>query len=466
MFESAVRERSESLVRTLLESVRIASVSLTGEGIADQVEFLRKRLAGWGFAVEVHPTSSHPIVYAEAGPKDARFTWLLYGHYDVYPADEKQEGWRTKPFEPVVEGDRVWGRGTGDNKGQHLAMLHAVALWRELHGELPIRVKVILEGDEETGSVPLPAFVEANRERLGADLCCYSDGPMFPNDQPVLLMGVRGNLGLEFVAKGAKRNLHSGNFGGVAPNPTLDLIHLLSEMVDRDGRLQVAGARFADMQVAPADLEAVRALKVDHAGFRDSVGVEPTTGDDDALFHERLMLRPAFNVSGFASGYTGPGQKTIIYKEALAKADVRLVGGQDPQAVYEAIRRFAADRGYSNIEIRCIKSTPPSRTPLDHRFVAAVKESVAKGFGREPLVVPSLGGTTPDFVFTKLLGLPSIVVPLAPYDENNHAPNESTKVSLYLAGIRSGLHLIEALGENREHTPVSAGRASGRAARK
>ena len=447
MIESAVRERSDALVHTLLESVRIASVSLTGEGIADQVGFLEKRLRGWGFAVEVHPTTSHPIIYAEAGPKDAKFTWLLYGHYDVYPADEKQEGWRTKPFEPVVDGDRVWGRGTGDNKGQHLAMLNAIALWRELHGELPVRVKVILEGDEETGSAPLPTFIEANRARLGADLCCYSDGPMFPNDQPVLLMGVRGNLGIEFVAKGAKRNLHSGNFGGVAPNPTMDLIHLLAEMVDRDGRLTVPGAAYADVKLAAADLEAVRRLTVDHAGFRESVGVAPTTGEDDALFHERLMLRPAFNVSGFASGYTGPGQKTIIYKEALAKADVRLAGGQDPDAVFEAIRRFAAARRYDGIEVRRTKSTPPSRTPLGHPLVPVVKDAVARGFGREPLVVPALGGTTPDFVFTRLLGLPSIVVPLAPYDENNHAPNESTKVSLYLAGIRSGLHLIESLGK-------------------
>ena len=445
MIDAAVRERSDALVKTLLDSVRIASVSLTGEGIADQVGFLRQRLEGWGFAVEVHPTTSHPIIYAETGPKDARFTWLLYGHYDVYPADEREEGWRTKPFEPVVEGDRVWGRGTGDNKGQHLAMLNAIALWRELHGELPIRIKVILEGDEETGSIPLPKFIEENRARLKADLCCYSDGPMFPNDQPVLLMGVRGNLGLEFVATGAKRNLHSGNFGGVAPNPTLDLIHLLAEMVDRDGRLQVPGAGYAEVSVAPADLEAVRSLKVDHAGFKESVGVEPTTGTDDALFHERLMLRPAFNVSGFAAGYAGVGQKTIIFKEALAKADVRLVGGQDPDKVFAAIREFAAQRGYSNIEIRNLKATPASRTPLDHPMVAVVKNAVEKGFGKKVLVVPSLGGTTPDFVFTRLLGLPSIVVPLAPYDENNHAPNESTKVSLYLAGIRSGLHLIENL---------------------
>ena len=443
--DTLVHQRADALVATLLESVRIPSVSLTGEGIPDQVDFLLGRLRASGFSVEVHPTSSHPIVYAEIGPANATKTWLLYGHYDVYPADEKQEGWRTRPFQPVVEGDRIWGRGTGDNKGQHLAMLNAIALWRETRGELPVRVKVILEGDEETGSVPLPKFVEAHRARLAADFCCYSDGPMFPGDQPVLLMGVRGNLGLEFVAKGAKRNLHSGNFGGVAPNPTLELIHLLAEMVDREGRLQVPGAGYAEVSVAPADLAAVKAIPLDRAGFMESVGTEPTTGEDGALFHERLMLRPAFNVSGFASGYTGAGQKTIIYREALAKADVRLVAGQDPAAVLEAIRRFARERGYHGIEIRGLKATPASRTPLDHPLVPLVKAAVAKGFGREPLVVPSLGGTTPDYVFTKLLGLPSIVVPLAPYDENNHAPNESTKVSLYLAGVRTGMHLLEAL---------------------
>jgi acetylornithine deacetylase/succinyl-diaminopimelate desuccinylase-like protein len=441
--DAAVDARADAFVATLLEAVRIPSVSLTGEGIGAAVDFLVARMRGWGFAVEVHPTDSQPIVYGEMGPKDAAFTWLTYGHYDVYPADAKAEGWRTSPFEPVVDGDRIWGRGAGDNKGQHLALLHAIALHRELHGELPIRIKVILEGDEETGSRPLPAFVEANRDRLKADLCCYADGPLFPNDQPVLLMGVRGVLGLEFAATGAKRNLHSGNFGGIAPNPTLDLVHLLAEMADREGRLRVPGAGHADVTVSPADLAAARALPIDREGIAASMGVEPVV--PDAELHERLMLRPAFNVSGLASGYTGKGHKTIIFREALAKADIRLVGGQDPSAVLAALRRFAAERGYANIEIRELKSTPASRTSLEDPFVPVVKAAVAQGFGREPLVVPSLGGTTPDYVFTRLLGIPSIVVPLAPYDENNHAPNESTKVSLYLAGIRSGMHLIEAL---------------------
>jgi acetylornithine deacetylase/succinyl-diaminopimelate desuccinylase-like protein len=442
--ETAVRDRADQLVATLLESVRIPSVSLTGEGIAEAVDFLTTRMKRWGFEVQVFPTASQPIVYGEIGPKDAPFTWLTYGHYDVYPADAKAEGWNTDPWQPVVDGDRIWGRGTGDNKGQHLALLNAIALYRELHGELPIRIKVVLEGDEETGSRPLPGFVEKNRDMLRADLCCYSDGPMFPNDQPVLLMGVRGILGLEFVATGAKRNLHSGNFGGVAPNPTLDLIHFLAAMVDRKGRLLVPGAGYADVTVTPSEAAAVKTLPLDREGVMASMGVAPTESDA-AAFHERLMLRPAFNVSGFASGYTGSGHKTIIFREALAKADIRLVGGQDPAQVLAAVRRFAADRGFANIEIRELKSTPASRTSLDDPFVPVVEAAVAKGFGRAPLVVPSLGGTTPDYVFTRLLGLPSIVVPLAPYDENNHAPNESTKVSLYLAGVRSGMCLIEAL---------------------
>lgn len=447
--EAAVRDRADELVATLLASARIPSVSLTGEGIAEAVEFLTVRMKRWGFEVRIFPTDGQPIVYGEIGPKNAPFTWLTYGHYDVYPADAKTEGWKTDPWQPVVDGDRIWGRGTGDNKGQHLALLNAIALYRELNGDLPIRIKVVLEGDEETGSRPLPAFVEKNRDMLRADLCCYSDGPMFPNDQPVLLMGVRGILGLEFVATGARRNLHSGNFGGVAPNPTLDLIHLLAEMVDREGRLRVPGAGYADVTVTPGEAAAVKTLPMDREGVMTSMGVPPTVSDP-AAFHERLMLRPAFNVSGFASGYTGAGQKTIIFKEALAKADIRLVGGQDPAKVLAAVRKFAADRGYAGIEIRDLKSTPASRTPLDDPFVPVVKAAVAKGFGREPLVVPSLGGTTPDYVFTKLLGLPSIVVPLAPYDENNHAPNESTKASIYLAGIRSGMHLIEALAEIRD----------------
>jgi len=443
--DAAVASRAGALVGTLLEAVRIPSVSLTGQGIDAAVDFLLARLRDWGFTAEVHRTESQPIVYAEIGPANAPFTWLTYGHYDVYPADAAADGWRTDPFTPVVDGDRIWGRGAGDNKGQHLALLHGIALWRELEGELPIRIKVILEGDEETGSRPLPAFVQAHRERLRADLCCYADGPMFPGDQPVLLMGVRGVLGLEFAATGAKRDLHSGNFGGVAPNPTLDLIHLLAEMVDRHGRLLVPGAGHADVVVTPAEAAAVQSLPLDRAGVEESMGVPPTVADA-AAFHERLMLRPAFNVSGFAAGYTGPGHKTIISRQALAKADVRLVGGQDPDAVLAAIRAFAAERGYHGIEIRKLKATPASRTSLDSPFVPVVKAAVAQGFGREPLVVPSLGGTTPDWVFTKLLGLPSIVVPLAPYDENNHAPNESTKVSIYLAGIRSAMRLIAALG--------------------
>lgn len=444
--ESAAQARKADHLALLLTSVRTRSVSLTGEGIAEHVAFLSASLKERGFSVEVFSTSANPIILAEIGPPTAPFTLLTYGHYDVYPADRAQEGWRTEPFEPVIDGDRIWGRGTGDNKGQHWAVINAIDTWRQSHGELPIRIKMILEGDEETGSKPLPEFIAAHRNRLKADCVVYSDGPMLPADQPVLLMGVRGLLGLEFHATGASRNLHSGNFGGVAPNPTHDLMRLLSSMTDREGRLTVPGTAYDDVTIDPLDHAAVNALPLDLEGIRESMGCAPVTGTDGALYHERLMLRPALNISGFAAGYTGEGQKTIIYKEARAKADIRLVGGQDPQAVFAAIERFVRESGYHNISVTLLKAQPASRTALNHPVVPVVKQALAAGFDREVLVVPSLGGTTPDYVFTQMLGLPSVVVPLAPFDENNHAPNESTKVSIYLAGIKSYMHLIAALG--------------------
>ena len=421
-------------------------MSLTGEGIAEAVAFLTTRMKGWGFEVQVHPTDSQPIVYGEIGPKDAPFTWLTYGHYDVYPADAKAEGWKTDPWQPVVDGDRIWGRGAGDNKGQHLALLNAIALYRELHGELPIRIKVVLEGDEETGSRPLPGFVEKHRDMLRADLCCYSDGPMFPNDQPVLLMGVRGILGLEFAATGAKRNLHSGNFGGVAPNPTLDLIHLLAGdggprrapprarrgLRGRDGDPGRAGGG----EVAAAG---PRGRHGEHGGGPDGGGCGRVPRAPDAApgvqrLRLRLRLHGQAGTRRSSSRRRSPRPTSGSWADRIPRRCSRPCAGSPPTGATRASRSASS------------RARPPRAPRSTDPFVPVVKEAVAKGFGREPLVVPSLGGTTPDYVFTKLLGLPSIVVPLAPYDENNHAPNESTKVSLYLAGIRSGMRLIEALG--------------------
>ena len=234
----------------------------------------------------------------------------------------------------------------------------------------------------------------------------YSDGPLFPEGRPVLLFGMRGAVGMELVAEGPSRNVHSGNFGGVVPNAVLELW--------RDA-------------------------------FVRELSVEPQTGSEPVAFHERLMCRPNFNVTGLVGGHAGDGFKPIVPARASAKVDVRLVGEQDPDQVVEEVQEFLRDRGYDQVRVRKLFGQPASTTPIGHPYAAAIPKGVRESFGVAPLGVPRLAGTTPDYVFTKIPGIPSIVVPLAPHDESNHAPDESTTISHYLTGIRAAGAIFAAL---------------------
>jgi acetylornithine deacetylase/succinyl-diaminopimelate desuccinylase-like protein len=440
-------QRRDYLVDQLAEFIRIPAVAVEG---GPAIERMAQRAAvkceEAGLTARVEGTAGNPVVYAVGGPEDAPFTLLTYGHYDVYPVTE-QPGWTTDPFDPVVDGDRIHGRGSGDNKAQFLAHLNALQWWQRNAGGLPIRVKVILEGEEENGSQHLPEFVERNRDELAADLCVYSDGPMLPGDQPALLFGARGALVLEFHSSGPSRPLHSGNFGGVAANPILELCRLLAALVAANGDLRAPGADHGVPRPTPVERSALDALEFDAVSFRQHTGTDPLPQRFGESYYERLLYKPSFNVSAIHGGPTGPGARTVIPTSAVAKVDLRLVGDQDPDEVLRAIRRFAADQGFASIEVLEQFSQPPSRTPLDHPYAAIVEQAVGSGFGKAPVRVPSLAGTTPDYVFTKLLGIPTIMVPFAPADVNHHAPGESMKISLFLGGIRASSHLIQLIAE-------------------
>lgn len=446
MLYTEIEERQEIFLHDLFRFIRIPSISMTGEGIQEAVTFLHHELEEAGCSVQVYQTAGNPVVYAEVGPQNASFSLLIYGHYDVFPVDDRTN-WNSEPFLPRCEGDRIIGRGAGDNKGQILAHIEAIKLFRQTYGALPVKVKLLIEGEEETGSKNLPLFVSAHRDLLQADLCFYSDGPMFPDDQPVLLFGVRGALCLEFTAYGARRVLHSGNFGGIAPNPVLDLCRLFSAMVTPDGQFLVPGVEKGVPQLTDAERKVLDTLPLDRENLLREMGVAPTTERYHQNFYEQLFCRPTFNVAGFVGGFTGDGIKTVIPDKATAKVDMRLVGDQDPDDIMECMRRFIHDQGFEHIEMRKLVSQPASKTPIDHPYATIVRSAVEQGFQKAPLLVPSLGGTTPDYVFTKILHIPSIVVPYAPYDENNHAPNESTKVSCYLKGIYTTVTLFKLLGQ-------------------
>jgi acetylornithine deacetylase/succinyl-diaminopimelate desuccinylase-like protein len=442
-FDTFIERDRDRLVEELLELIRIPAVA--GEGgppIGQMAQRTAAKCEEAGLAARIEETGGHPVVYASGGPDDAPFTLLTYGHYDVFPVTD-QPGWDTEPFEPVISGDRIYARGAGDNKGQFLAHLNALQWWQREAGGLPIKVKVIIEGEEEVGSPHLPEFIERCRDELDADLCVYSDGPMLPGDQPSMLFGVRGALVMEFHAAGARTPLHSGNFGGVVANPILELARVFAAMIAPNGDVRVPGVEKGLPEVIPAERAALDRLEFDAAGFREQTGVEPLPVRFAEPFYERLLYKPSFNISGITGGYTGQGAKTLIPTSAMAKVDMRLVGDQDPDEVLAAIGRFVEEHDFSGVEVRKLFSQPASRTPLDHPYADLVERAVADGFGRPPARVPSLAGTTPDYVFTKLLGVPSIMLPFAPSDEHHHAPNESMKISLFLGGMRASARLIE-----------------------
>lgn len=440
-----LKNNEERLVNELIDLIRIPAIAVEGgPDIARMAEAAAAKCERAGLSVSIEQTSGNPVVFAEGGPSDAPFTLMMYGHYDVFPIAD-QIGWESEPFEPLRREDRIFARGSGDNKGQFLAHLNALEWWQREAGGLPIKVKLILEGEEEMGSPNLPEFIERHRDRLGADLAVYSDGPMLPGDRPSLLFGVRGALCMEVHAEGPRQPLHSGNFGGVVTNPILELSRLFAEMIAPNGDLRIPDAEKGLPEINPAEREALDRLEFDAAEFTERTGVQPLPARFGEAYYERLLYKPSYNVSGITGGHTGKGLKTLIPTSAMAKVDMRLVGDQDPDDVLARIRRFVDEQGFSGIEVRKLFSQPPSRTPIDHSLADVVERAVADGFGKQPVRVPSLAGTTPDYVFTKLLGIPSIMLPFAPADENHHAPNESMKISLFFGGTRASARLIELL---------------------
>lgn len=440
-----VDARRDAYVDELLDLVRQPSMSAQGgPDVAACAEKLLDTFARSGLAPRLLPTAGFPIVYGERTVAQAGRTILIYGHYDVQPV-EPLDAWDSPPFEPVVRDGRIWGRGSSDNKGQHLAQLLAIRAFQEVLGELPINVKVMLEGEEESGSTHLAEFVESNRALLAADLAYTSDGPVHETGRAVVLVGVRGLLYVELRARGPHSDMHSGNRGGVVPNPAWQLVELLASMRSPDGRVAIDGFYEGVRPPSAREQEALKRLPLDLPAVLASYGVKALPAAGDWGYYERLMLQPTLNISGFMSGYGGAGMKTIIPAVATAKLDMRLVVDQSPDAVFEALVRHVHERA-PDVEVVRLGSMEPSRTAIDHPYVQTIVQAVAEACSEEPFLVPSLGGSLPDYVFTRILGIPSILVPYANADQRSHAPNENFEVERFVKGIKICAAVLEHLG--------------------
>ena len=405
-------------LRELVAIPSVAGDAAAAHAAAARVETLCRDA---GCAVQRWSAGGNPAVFAHvAGPPGAP-TVLFYGHYDVQPP-EPLEAWTTPPFEPTVRDGALWGRGAGDNKGQFIAHVFALRALAEAGG-CPLGVKLLIEGEEEIGSPTLAALVEAHRGELACDLAVTADGPYHADGHPLLILGVRGLLFLEVTATGAARDLHSGSWGGTAPTPARTLARALASLWREDDRVAVPG--FHAGVRPPGELELALAQRL--PGHADAPA-------GAAAAWRALMFEPNLNIAGLAAGHTGPGLRTIVPHRAVARLDARLVADQDPDAVYAALAAHLGSRG---LQVERLAAVPPSRTPPDTPLLEPVRRALQAAWQRPPLVQPCMGGTTPDFVFTRILGVPSLLVPYAPHDMHHHAPNERMELAALYRGVRT-----------------------------
>lgn len=430
-------------VDELIELLRIPSISAVPEHAPDvrrNAEHIASAARTAGFsAVEVVETAGHPAVFAQRIVDPALPTVLVYGHHDVQPVDPLDE-WVSPPFEPTVRDGRLYARGAVDDKGQVYMHLKAVEAHMRTRGELPVNLKMLVEGEEEIGSVHFEELVATLGARLSADVAVISDTGIFARGVPSLTVGLRGLAGVEVEVQGPSLDLHSGVFGGAVQNPVEALARMLASLKDPvSGRVLVPA--FYDDVVDPTDAERATyaALPFAEETFREQAGGIPATvGESGWTVLERRWVRPTLEINGIWGGYQGPGTKTIIPAHAGAKITCRLVPAQVPAVIAEAVAdalRAATPKGVT-CSVVVKHGGNPVVTPADHPAVRAASRAMAAVFGKEPVIIREGGSIPPVEVFQRVLRMQSVLVGVGLPDDQIHAPNEKFDLDHYAMGIR------------------------------
>ena len=441
----------------LFDLLRIPSISARPEHKADclrAAEWVRDFLTATGFTASLRPTKGHPVVVAHhPGPPGYRGPHVLfYGHYDVQPVDPL-DLWTSPPFDPqLVEGPRgprFVARGAVDDKGQVMMFLSALRAWHEAGGGVPARITVLLEGEEEVGSTNLEAFLEANKAELSSDLALISDTGMWDIDTPAITTRLRGLVYTEVTLRAAKRDLHSGLFGGSALNPINALCAALGGLHDEAGRIALPGFYDAVKPVSPAQAAEWQAMGFDEGAFLGDIGLRVPVGERDRPALERLWARPTADINGIWGGYTGPGSKTVIAAEAFAKVSFRLVPDQDPQAVVESFRRFLAARvpEDATVEVAVLGGAAPGiEIPADSPFVRAARDVLTEEYDRPALLMGSGGSIPVVSSLRRVLGIDSLLMGFGLDDDQVHSPNEKFEQRCFHHGIRAHIRLLGRFG--------------------
>ena len=442
-FLEKTRDRRLESYRALL---RIPSISALSQHAADcrtAAEWIAADLHASGIEhVEVSETTAHPIVYGEWLHAEDAPTVIVYCHYDVQPVDPL-DLWTSPPFEPVVVDGRMLARGASDDKGQlhiHLRALEALLATR---GKLPVNLKFVFEGDEESTSGHLDGWLESNADRLAADFALISDTGFFEGNLPAITVGLRGLMYAQIDVTGTAVDLHSGSYGGAVQNPANALAEIIAALKGPDGRIRVPG--FYD-DVAPlteVQRDALAALPFDDDAYLQHLGLPDLHGEVGYTTLERRGVRPTLDVNGMWSGFQGEGSKTIIPAHAHAKVSCRLVPNQDPDRIFEQFRAYVEAIAPPGVvtTVQYLGSGNPSVTPIDHPATQAAARALEATFGRAPVYIREGGSIPVCASFERILGLPVVLMGFTPPDDNAHAPNEWMDLANYETAIRTVVRL-------------------------
>lgn len=457
----------DSIAR-LIEWLRIPSISTDpaySEDVRRGAAWAGEHLRASGFEVEIRETgepsgSGHPIVLATS-PGDPGYNGphvLFYGHYDVQPADPL-ELWESPPFEPVIKpavqggaGERIVARGAVDDKGQVMTFLEAMRAWKEAGGVVGggARYTVLLEGEEESGSKNLDRFIEQNAAELGGcDVCVISDTGMLGRGKPAITYGVRGLAYTEVVLHAADQDLHSGMWGGKAPNPISELVKVLAQLWDADRRITIPGFYEGVRELTPQERDAWRKLGVDERAALAGIGLPPeaSVGEKGYSFIEREWARPTAEINGIIGGYTGKGAKTVIPSHASAKVSFRLVDDQDPARITESFFAWLRQRTPPGCRWEMIDHSggPPATVATDSPALLAAKAALEKASGVAPAMIKTGGSIPVAGILKSRLGLETIFMGFGLEDDRVHSPNEKFELDCFRLGARAHALLVERL---------------------
>ena len=445
----------------LFDLMRIDSISTDpahAKSCQKAAEWLVGTLSELEIDASARQTGGHPIVVGHAGDKGPNV--LFYGHYDVQPVDPLSL-WETPPFEPRVitrpDGSRyIAGRGAADDKGQLMTFVEALRAWKSVTGSLPVRVTLLLEGEEESGGPSLRPFLEASRAELAADVALICDTGMWDRTTPAITVSLRGLVGQEVTIHAAGRDLHSGLYGGAARNPIHVLAGILAEMHDADGRVTIPSFYDGVAELPESIRKQWGALDFDASAFLRDVGLSEPAGESGRSVLEQIWARPTAEVNGIFGGYTQAGFKTVIPATASAKVSFRLVGDQNPEVIARGFRTFVQARLPSDCRATFAPhgASPAQQLPLDGPWLPRVEKALADEWGKSPVLMGGGGSIPVVGDFSRILGLSSVMVGFGLDDDRIHSPNEKYELSSYRGGIRSWARILAALAEGGPATAI------------